>query len=225
MSPTKAPTKAPTNSPIQSSTPTVSPGLPTTAPVTSPTNSPSSGPTSNPTSSPTGLPVAPPTDRPSPPPTRRPTSQPVTLSPVFAGQTPAPFAATAAPNPQPLFCNPPLTPLLRETILFTEIASISAPLDLLTSGTPQNRAFEWLLDIDPAQVCPGEALNVVQRYVLALLYYSTAGENWDECGGGVSCPTVPYLSDLNVCLWYNTLCDGPDGNLIEIRLGTFYLYH
>jgi hypothetical protein len=133
----------------------------------------------------------------------------------------APFTATAVPTSQPLFCNPPLTAVLRETILFTEIASISAPLDLLTAGTPQNRAFEWLVDVDPAQVCPGDTLDVVQRYVLALLFYSTGGENWNECGGGDACPTVPYLSGLNVCLWYNTLCDGPNGNLIEIRLGTF----
>jgi hypothetical protein len=104
-----------------------------------------------------------------------------------------------------------------------EISSISAPLDLLTSGTPQNRAFEWLVNVDPAQVCPGDTLDVVQRYVLALLFYSTGGENWNECGGGVSpcLDDVPYLSAQNVCSWYNTLCDEPDGNLIEIRLGTF----
>jgi hypothetical protein len=203
---TKAPTQAPT------SAPTITLGSPTKAPVTS---SPSEGPTSRPTTPPSGSPITPPTDPPSITPTR---------SPVDFGQTPAPFfTATAAPNSQPLFCNPPLTPLLRETILFTEIASISNPLDLLTSGTPQNRAFEWILDGDPAQVCPGETLNLVQRYVLALLFYSTGGENWDECGGNVSCPSVPYLSGSNVCSWYNTVCDGLDGNLIEIRLGTFYL--
>jgi hypothetical protein len=109
--------------------------------------------------------------------------------------------------------------------LFTEISSISNALDILTSGTPQNRAFDWLLDVDPAQVCPGETLAVVQRYVLAVLFYSTGGENWDECGSNAPCSSVPYLSGANVCDWYNTVCDGPNGNLIEIRLGTFYLQH
>jgi hypothetical protein len=203
-SPSETPTEAPTKTPTLTITPT------------STSDSPTRAPTSTPTTSPTRSPIAP-TDQPTFSQTIIPTTQSPSTSPVIPGPP------TLAPTPQPLFCNPPLTALLRETILFTEVATISNAIDILTSGTPQNRAFEWLLNVDPAQVCPGETLDVVQRYVLAVLFYSTGGEDWDECGDSASCPGTPYLSGSNICFWYNTVCDGPNGNLLEIRLGTFYL--
>jgi hypothetical protein len=70
----------------------------------------------------------------------------------------------------------------------------------------------------------------VQRYVLAVLYYSTGGDNWDVCSASESATcnegrSAPYLSGENVCSWYNTECDSVDGNLIEINLGTFHIQY
>lgn len=63
---------------------------------------------------------------------------------------------------------------------------------LMTPGTPQNRAFEWLV------ASPGlSALTeyqVIERYSLVTLYYSTVGDSWDNRTG--------WLTDPDVCNWY-----------------------
>lgn len=69
--------------------------------------------------------------------------------------------------------------------------------------------------------------------MLAVLYYSTGGDFWTLCANPefippdqpITCPAASYLSAANVCLWYNTTCDGPNGNLVEIRLGTLDCNH
>lgn len=43
-----------------------------------------------------------------------------------------------------------------------------------------NEAFDWLIDIDGAAPCPTDA-NIIQRYALAVLYYSTDGNAWTYC--------------------------------------------
>lgn len=56
-------------------------------------------------------------------------------------------------------------------------------------------------------MCPGDT-KLIQRYVMALLYYSTDGDNWTECSeGDLGCPTNPYLSSENECTWFGNTCD------------------
>lgn len=62
----------------------------------------------------------------------------------------------------------------------------------MNDGTSaQNLALNWLIEEDLAQLCPStdidERDSIIQRYVLALFYYSTNGNNpvnnptWKEC--------------------------------------------
>ena len=111
--------------------------------------------------------------------------------------------------------------------MFTLLSSVSEPEDIVDRSSTQNRAFNWLIFDDPAQVCPDEILNVTQRYVLALLYYSTNGNDWSACNSADANVVAPcgdaggrtrFLDEANVCLWFLNDCNGD--TLTSIRLGT-----
>jgi hypothetical protein len=91
---------------------------------------------------------------------------------------------------------------------FTKALSVllaQADLDgmaLSSPGTPQYQALNWLAYEDPADldfmlVPPDELL---QRFIIALLYFSTAGETWDD--------SEAFLSASSVCSWTGAIvCD------------------
>lgn len=84
---------------------------------------------------------------------------------------------------------------------------------------------------DEAQVCPDEVLDVTQRYVGAVLYFSTSGDNWLTCNRQ-DAPTVNpcpardgetperYLSEADICEWFEMDCNESD-ELIRISVGTY----
>jgi hypothetical protein len=57
---------------------------------------------------------------------------------------------------------------------------ISDSEELNTPGSPQNLAASWLIDSDLAYACPDDP-DLVQRYVMAVFYYSTEGDDWARC--------------------------------------------
>jgi hypothetical protein len=100
-----------------------------------------------------------------------------------------------------------------------------------------NEAFDWLINTDGATLCPTDT-NIIQRYVLAVLYYSTNGNAWtncsapsnlndessitqanDECNITTTNATVLFPNDIrgtdawltpsNECLWGGVSCYGP----------------
>ena len=110
-------------------------------------------------------------------------------------------------------------------MLLTLVSDISAQSLVQNSGTNENRAFRWLVDDDEARVCPEDTIDVVQRYVLALLYFSTNGDDWNECNAasasdasGCASLSERYLSSANVCDWFGSECDD-NVNLSEISIG------
>jgi hypothetical protein len=121
-----------------------------------------------------------------------------------------------------------LTPQQREIGLFDIVGKISPPKDL-EGDTDQATAFNWLVNIDPAQVCPDQVLDVQQRYILALVYFATNGDNWLRCNSA-DAPTVRpcagnmtrYLSESNVCAWFMNQCSGE--TLTQVRIGKFRKY-
>ena len=68
---------------------------------------------------------------------------------------------------------------------------------LQTTSTPQNDALIWLSNNTNLDTYSDK--RKIQRYVLAVLYYSTNGNNWDRNSG--------WLSNEDECDWYN-LADG-----------------
>ena len=78
-------------------------------------------------------------------------------------------------------------------------------------------------------------MDVRQRYVGAVLYFSTSGDNWLNCNQA-SAPTVNpcfaqdnqgvaperYLSGGDICTWFGSGCNN-NGDLIRISVGTLTL--
>ena len=82
--------------------------------------------------------------------------------------------------------------------LVEELRSWIAPtredlLRLLEPTSAQSQALDWLHN-DPVTLTTGRSTrSVLERYVLAVLYYSTSGPSWK----------FDYLSDDDVCTWNN----------------------
>ena len=89
------------------------------------------------------------------------------------------------------------------------------------SSSPQYRALDWLVETDPAYICPGvnNTVNLIQRYVLGVLYFETGGDSWTSCSAGsqTGCDDDPFFSASNECLWEGILCDF-DGHIRGIHL-------
>ena len=72
-------------------------------------------------------------------------------------------------------------------------------------STPQGQATEWILNQDGLGLCP-DAPKIIQRWVLAVMYYSTDGDNWDSCfADDALCPDA-FLSPVNECEWFGITC-------------------
>lgn len=137
-----------------------------------PTLIPSNTPTNLPTSMPTNAPTSPPTDSP-------------TISPTF---TPT----TSSPTLTPTRC-PQRTDEERREALVNRYAE--SPSDI--SGDAQIKALDFVITLNP-DPC-GEDPYDLQRYVAAVLYYSTGGDNWNEKGN--------YLSSVDECNWRGIGCN------------------
>jgi hypothetical protein len=110
--------------------------------------------------------------------------------------------------------DPPEMPAVRKSnvdqvITYMVNASVSDLTDLLTIGSPQNRAAIWMAEQDAADTAVPtsnttalEGYNYMVRYVMAVFYYSTGGDNWN----------VQYFSMTfaPVCDWNNVIDDGPN---------------
>ena len=97
--------------------------------------------------------------------------------------------------------------------------SLSA-LSLVDS--PQFRAFEWMVN-DP-DYFEYSIERILQRWSMAVLYFSTSGEMWTIPTNNVF--GSAWLGDSNECLWYSTdendVCD-EDGMIAAIHLNDFGL--
>mmetsp|Transcript_11278 Transcript_11278/g.18140 ORF Transcript_11278/g.18140 Transcript_11278/m.18140 type:complete len:330 (+) Transcript_11278:1-990(+) len=153
---------------------------------------------------------------PTPSPTRQPTNRP----------TPRPTTATPTPIPtEP--CN--LSESGRAALINIFIRVVSNPADVDTPGSPQYLATQWIIEDDPDYLCPQDP-RLIQRYTLAVFYFSTRGDRWTQCSapsaytpeeiqqanemcmiqvpGGQG--TNAWLSPGNECAWGGVGCDTED---------------
>lgn len=109
----------------------------------------------------------------------------------------------------------------------TYLSSYSDPEALATSGTPQYRAARWMATEDPARHdVPSkdeENPHFLQRYVLALFYYATTGDDWKDRWN--------FLSSADECWWnvevsndksvlpFGAACDRETHDVITLVLG------
>ena len=82
------------------------------------------------------------------------------------------------------------------------------------------KTLDWLINDDKLQISP-DAPNLLQRYILALLYFTTDGSNWEF--------SFNWLAPVPECQWrevsdryevINGVCEcSADEKVTSIRLG------
>jgi len=132
-------------------------------------NSKVGSPTQFPTPAPQDVPVPAPSKSPTMDPSRGPTTAPV----------PSPSAAPSFP------CNLDVN-TRREMILdvLSVQNDVTPAAEILTVGTSANLAFEWVVGQDELYLCPDDP-KIIQRYVIAKLYFQTSGDQWINCSRAV----------------------------------------
>mmetsp|Transcript_11836 Transcript_11836/g.25641 ORF Transcript_11836/g.25641 Transcript_11836/m.25641 type:complete len:500 (-) Transcript_11836:344-1843(-) len=199
-----------------------------------PTPNPTPAPTPRPTPSPTPAPVP----RPTPSPTPAPNPLPTTFPP-----TPLPTALpTVSPTPGPTFPLTPaptfrcdITPEERAERITVEILKVSNAADFVDPSSPQSQSITWLIEEDALYLCPADP-TLVQRYVMAVFYFSTDGPNWIQCSApddlsdpasvaaaNAACSleveigeggTDAWLTAVSECNWGGVACE-PDSNEMD----------
>eukprot|EP01082_Thalassiosira_pseudonana_P000083 g127.t1 g127 contig1:303470-306620(-) len=196
LNPTPFPSKVPTDNPTPAPTesPSGSPIEPTESPSYSPTerlnlvqitSSPTPKPTPcrHPSHSPTDLhflitpepSTSPTTMDPSSSPSNKPTEAPVTPVP-----TSEPTSMPSDSPSWPYSCG--ILPCDRSKALRELYSTISDPSLFDDPTTPQSLALDWITNHDSMTVCPqDDSCHAIQRYVLAVFYFSTEGWQWSSC--------------------------------------------
>jgi hypothetical protein len=103
---------------------------------------------------------------------------------------------------------------------------------LSTEGTPQNLAQSWLINDDPYYACPQDP-TIVNRFVMAVLYYSLNGDDWAKCSAPTdfadpaavaearaNCPGTPWFMEESECLWTFLTCNSKN-ETERIDIGEF----
>jgi len=97
------------------------------------------------------------------------------------------------------------------------IKSISETSSFLNKNSSQSIALDWVIEKDTARICPDDP-RLIQRYTLAVLYFSMDGDNWTSCGRlSDSCNGVHFLSAEDECKWIGLDCNG-EKELTQIHL-------
>ena len=92
---------------------------------------------------------------------------------------------------------------------------------LMESGTPQNQALDWIAREDSANRNPFDP-RFVQRYVLAVFYFSTGGDQWLDCFEGDQCSRGSHwLSGDDECIWGGIVCDETNTDVFTINMGEY----
>jgi hypothetical protein len=98
-------------------------------------------------------------------------------------------------------------------------ASITSVETLTNTETPQHHALHWIAAYDPAQL-PTSDSGILQRYALAVLYYSSISSDAASDSSSIVDSTtglaVPpgwdhydnWMSTKGVCIWYGIECVG-----------------
>jgi hypothetical protein len=121
-------------------------------------------------------------------------------------------SASTAAEPTP---SPTLSTESAAVQMLIESVSLDGGASLQNETSPQSTALEWLLkDNEGNNATAYENWRLIQRYALAVLYYSTSGESWLN--------NENWLTPEHECEWYSTafdpVCDENDGRYLRIIL-------
>lgn len=102
----------------------------------------------------------------------------------------------------------------REATRFEYLSSLLSPIfsDLSEPSPTQIQALVWLSSDDLSDWSVFDDDEIIERYILALFYFSTNGDLWSN--------NNEWLSAIHVCSWYGILCwEGK--RVTDLFLGTF----
>jgi hypothetical protein len=231
---TKSPTKEPTRTTNTTNPTTRRPY--TLKPTAHPTEKPSRGATISPTTR------EPQTNKPTVHPTKK---EPSTIAPTMSPTaTPSTTTSVAISSAEKSNAPTPAESCIfskekRQRTILKILTSISPSLryyEKITSTSPQSLAANWIIHFDSSNHCPTnkhDAKVVIQRYIIALIYYSLDGSGWVHCRALNDTSTVEnnqdicqnetyqrVLSGSHECNWYGMKCNS-QGFLTRIKLGQF----
>ena len=138
-----------------------------------------------------------------------PSSVPTSVAVESLNPTNSDNALSTNPSAGPVStCN--MEPEQRRAALEKTIQTVSSMDDLEDSEASQRKALDWIVNDDGLHLCPKDQ-NVVQRYILALLYFQTNGGNWERCSADqpdfTTCEGDNFLSATHECMWGGIKCD------------------
>lgn len=127
-------------------------------------------------------------------------------APDDAAETPAPNDGSGTPAPSS-----------------TDMASLQGYLEgvvgdttaLTTSGTPQNSALRTLAESNPEldPTDPVDQVQIVQRYALNVLFFTTAGSTW--ANNQLWTTASPLCGDDAESSWHGVVCDAGGLQIVE----------
>jgi Leucine-rich repeat (LRR) protein len=96
-------------------------------------------------------------------------------------------------------------PSERESCILQKLSYISGPDAFSNKNSSQYQALDWLVNNDELKLSSDDD-TLVQRYVLAVLYFETNGDEWFNCTRfhNSSCA---FLSAAGECRWGGIGCD------------------
>ena len=118
---------------------------------------------------------------------------------------------------------------VREAQIMALLEAVADPALLEDLATPQGLATEWFLNNDARKPCPDNNPCFLQRWVLAVMYFSTGGDDWFKCSAnlvaqdacGAELPFVGeqrFLSGFHECEWAGINCNDMDC-VTEVEFG------
>jgi hypothetical protein len=81
-------------------------------------------------------------------------------------------------------------------------------------ASPESLALEWIASLDNLYLC-SYSPDLIQRYILAAMYFSLGGDDWGECTVQ-ECSGNPFLSAVPACTWDGIVCSEDD--VVELHL-------
>lgn len=120
------------------------------------------------------------------------------------------MAPTIAPSEAPSM-TPSVAPTsIRLDTIIEGLIPVSGEEAFMNRSSPQYLAADWVADLDPLMLSI-EDPKLVQRYILAVFYFSMNGDEWESCGrndrvcaGNTDATT--WLSDSDECTWLANRC-------------------
>jgi hypothetical protein len=90
-------------------------------------------------------------------------------------------------------------------------------------------ATAWLIEEDSPRICPNDP-KILQRWTMAVVYFSTGGDAWLQCSGNPSATDIcggeepflnahRFLSGTSECAWAGISCI--NGCVTEIEFGKY----